>query len=1101
MGRLPKKGIRSSTIIVSSQNNTASDMVEVIESSLSSSCIPFPHVRIQLDRATAEVRQQLADFCQNSQTCLQLLASQQHSSSSALSLQMAHGLRDECLSLQQQARERAAELRSLVATQHNDEKEYVESILSQPPWSTCHTGGSVAVGVVSDVHRAIRAMTTTTTTSHTNENNKTTWSAPKTFVRETHKYWVTAPHRLEEVLLACAGELPLLVYGRTYYACLLIWFSRTHSLTHSRFGACTGKDGALYDPHAILHAEDEIWDQFATPISSIYFDTIPSPQQQQSSSSSFRLYHERLRRTEGAQLLRVRWYGTTPPRGTQPLFVELKTHHEAWVCEDSTKERVSIQERHMEALLFSSPKTKNPSPWTLDEARAMAQAGDATLDRAAVDAAAHLLLRIRALVSASSSSGLLLRPCVRTCYSRVSFQSSHSNALRLTVDRNVRVYDESSAPAGAWCCCTPSSGTTTTTTPMAILPCAIFEVKLAGRSTPVAVEQLEWSGAIRSAHKFSKFLTGVSVLHTPQLRQLPYWAREPLFHSLYTTTTSSSSSTTAAAMVEQDDGYSQQNSSRKTARTEELQSADSLSSGIMEEEEPTNTDKVQPGFLQNRTLSLPSRFSFRPQRKGGYVLDADLDSHDSDLERGGKQGRRGSSMFRRYSSSLRDSSVHTKSIAPSKRARIEVSQCQQSSDVSLVELTSQTALIYPLQPKSYFAAERTYIQWISAALLLVTVASILNALSVDTTHMIERIMMVLAGMITIYALAIYFRRLYLLERALPYGYQDHAGPIVLTTAILLGILTLLYFSVYQHREALLQMVVPKIEVGKCMQHSFSGVSMLEFQPSDIVVDTARDIFLVPSITDIRSLSKEATNDSVRMLHTLVTVDHEDFEALTFHDDGTLYAVSEDPNNSILLAFRWSTPVGAFTHAMELVGRWKLKGVANTEGMVFLPEDPVHAKPQRLLISSDAKDPLMSNVHIFDIPAFLTLDEPELRAVSHWNSAFLARGFSSLTSTKIAAMTAFEGVVYILHDNVRVIRGWDIATGAMVSEWITPRVGGEFDKQWEGISLERIDPNTVALHMALDTPPQIWSFMLEETTTMNGADTASVWRLPDCAQGY
>lgn len=383
-------------------------------------------------------------------------------------------------------------------------------------------------------------------------------------------------------------------------------------------------------------------------------------------------------------------------------------------------------------------------------------------------------------------------------------------------------------------------------------------------------------------------------------------------------------------------------------------------------------------------------------------------------------------------------------------------------------------------------------------------ASVLQALAVKSTWLTELILMVLAAVISLYALVVYFRRLYLLERALPYGYQDHAGPIILTLSIVAGILTLLYFSISQRNMSLPKSVTPQAE--KCVQHKFSGVSMLDFQPSDVIVDFERDLFLVPSLTDIKALPRQSEAYQPR-LETLATIDRMDVEAMTYGDDGTLYAISEDPESSILLAFRWMPNTETLRHQqiqvgrdehIQLVGKWRLKGVANAEGMVFLPEDPARQKSARILVSSDATDLLRSNVNVFTVPTEFNLDETTLHPVHHLNSGLLSQGFLPNASAKISAMTVFDGILYILHDNMRVIRGWEMESGVMVSEWTTPPVGGEFDKQWEGIALEGTKAGGVVLHMALDTPPQLWSFQLERLSVSEDSWSTAVWSLPSCA---
>lgn len=61
-------------------------------------------------------------------------------------------------------------------------------------------------------------------------------------------------------------------------------------------------------------------------------DTIPQHDQWITSvymdNKEHDLYATRLRREEGARLLRLRWYGLAPDKS---IYVERKTHHEHWV--------------------------------------------------------------------------------------------------------------------------------------------------------------------------------------------------------------------------------------------------------------------------------------------------------------------------------------------------------------------------------------------------------------------------------------------------------------------------------------------------------------------------------------------------------------------------------------------------------------------------------------------------------------------------------------------------------------------------------------------------------------------------------------------------
>ena len=59
-------------------------------------------------------------------------------------------------------------------------------------------------------------------------------------------------------------------------------------------------------------------------ITSIYYDN----------PEKWDLYEGRLKKTEGAEALRMRWYGGMD---TETIFVERKTHREDWTGEKSVK--------------------------------------------------------------------------------------------------------------------------------------------------------------------------------------------------------------------------------------------------------------------------------------------------------------------------------------------------------------------------------------------------------------------------------------------------------------------------------------------------------------------------------------------------------------------------------------------------------------------------------------------------------------------------------------------------------------------------------------------------------------------------------------------
>lgn len=113
------------------------------------------------------------------------------------------------------------------------------------------------------------------------------------FVRQTTKYWVH-PDNFVQLKLVLLKHLPVLVF----------------------------------DASKAFQPED-------AAISSIYYD-----------NEDLDLYLGRIEKTEGAEAIRLRWYGGM---GSKTIFVERKTHREDWTGEKSVKARFPIQEELVNA--------------------------------------------------------------------------------------------------------------------------------------------------------------------------------------------------------------------------------------------------------------------------------------------------------------------------------------------------------------------------------------------------------------------------------------------------------------------------------------------------------------------------------------------------------------------------------------------------------------------------------------------------------------------------------------------------------------------------------------------------------------------------------
>jgi uncharacterized membrane protein YidH (DUF202 family) len=254
-------------------------------------------------------------------------------------------------------------------------------------------------------------------------------------------------------------------------------------------------------------------------ISSVYFD-----------NPALDVYRERLERNEGATLIRVRAYGDIGGAGADEaeLFVERKTHHESWTTDNSVKERCVTH-----ASARAQPAALRCADACAHCRRSFRLKGKhvASLLRGELDLEAQLeklraggateadVARTRALAAEVDQElhARSLAPSLRTVYYRTAFQLATSNAVRVSLDTQLRMVDErgcAAAGINGWCRRLDAAA------PLAShevveFPFAILEIKLQDQP-PDWIADLLASGRLVQCTKFSKFLHGACAQHEAQ---------------------------------------------------------------------------------------------------------------------------------------------------------------------------------------------------------------------------------------------------------------------------------------------------------------------------------------------------------------------------------------------------------------------------------------------------------------------------------------------------------------------------------------------------------------------------------------------------------
>lgn len=241
-----------------------------------------------------------------------------------------------------------------------------------------------------------------------------------------------------------------------------------------------------------------------SPVSSVYWD---NPQ--------FLFYHRRLERVEGSTIIRMRWYSNPlaeDPNSLQPddpVYMEIKVHHEAWSGDRSNKRRFKLKNGEVDDFIAGNLSLIG----ALDKMRQ----GGATIKQQSdfQSLATEILSKVHAYG---------LKPAIRTQCGRAAFQRGSDQSVRVSIDTNLRFSAEDFGLAHHW----RYEGNDA---PSSSFPYAVVEVKLqCAENERIApwIEELMTCRYMESIPKFSKYSHGIATLygHTTFIHMVPYWMHQ-----------------------------------------------------------------------------------------------------------------------------------------------------------------------------------------------------------------------------------------------------------------------------------------------------------------------------------------------------------------------------------------------------------------------------------------------------------------------------------------------------------------------------------------------------------------------------------------------
>ncbi|KDN38393.1 SPX-domain-containing protein [Tilletiaria anomala UBC 951] len=302
------------------------------------------------------------------------------------------------------------------------------------------------------------------TRGHPVQGDSSAGGSQSAFVRQTTKYWVH-PDNIVPLKLSILKHLPVLVFN-----------------------------------------PDKDYEQADSAITSIYFD-----------NDELELYLGRLEKTEGAEAVRLRWYGGM---NNKQIFVERKTHREDWTGEKSVKARFPIMEENVNGFFNGT--------YTMDETFEALRKKGKKSDKE-IDSMLQLANEVQYSVLARK-----LEPVMRSFYNRTAFQLPGDARVRISLDTELTLvrednWDDSKRSGDNWRRMDIGIDYPFDQLPaedVERFPYGVLEVKLQtqmGQEPPQWVRELVASHLVEAVPKFSKFIHGCATLLANRVDLVPFW--------------------------------------------------------------------------------------------------------------------------------------------------------------------------------------------------------------------------------------------------------------------------------------------------------------------------------------------------------------------------------------------------------------------------------------------------------------------------------------------------------------------------------------------------------------------------------------------------
>ena len=498
----------------------------------------------------------------------------------------------------------------------------------------------------------------------------------------------------------------------------------------------------------------------------------------------------------------------------ETIFVERKTHREDWTGEKSVKARFTLKEKNVNAFLAGN--------MTVDEAFAKMRKES----RKSVEEIEDLEQLAREVQYRVISRKLV--PVCRSFYHRTAFQLPGDARVRISLDTELSMVREDNLDgrqrAGKnWRRMDIGIDWPFSQLPkedLALFPYAVLEVKLqtqAGQEPPQWIRDLTASHLVEAVPKFSKFIHGTATLFPNRISLLPFWLpqmdvdiRKPVTHRFGIERPANTASYTTSDV--DDDEYDSDDA--MAADTQTASNSPEPNGSQDGEKEATRRLKAARDILDEHSraqdrddmedgnaapgnsLDEEERVAAVPLADDEYLYDSEADDNEDELEeaRHSNSWRFYPLLAKHHAQVVTDHILNIFHRVPTttplpQNTSVAGGRNQLTGGMQTKRFKAPKGkrihVPVRVEPKVYFAAERTFLSWLEFSIIIGSIAATLLNFGDNVSLISAWGFTIVACAALIYSVIIYWLRVQMIRkrRASVSRYYDKYG----TTALCVGL--------------------------------------------------------------------------------------------------------------------------------------------------------------------------------------------------------------------------------------------------------------------------------------------------------------------------